>query len=264
MAAMSSIVEQLAREWRQAGISEGDTLLLHSDIKRTLRRVLKQRIPISPQLVLESFLAAVGATGTLLLPLFNFDFARGVPFDIRTTPSQMGVLSEAGRRHPAAVRTGHPIYSFAAIGTQAPRFAGVDNRTGCGADSPFAMLRALHGKIAALDLAENHSMTFYHHVEEMHRAPYREFKSFTAEYRGEDGQVREKTYELFVRKTGVLTDASATCELAWATGLYRGDRPGEGTGLRVIGAQPLYDLIADIIQSGRARGMLYRMADDLA
>ncbi len=258
---MSATVAALASAWRAAGVAEGDTLLLHSDIKRTLRRTLKQRIEINPQLVLESFLAAVGARGTLLLPLFNFDFAQGVPFDIRTTPSQMGVLSEAGRRHPAAVRTGHPIYSFAAIGYQASRFAGVDNRTGCGRDSPFAMLRELNGKIAALDLAENHSMTFYHHVEQMHAVPYREFKSFTADYRGDDGQARQKTYALFVRKAGVVTDASATGELAWATGLYRGNRPGEGTGLRVIGAQPLYDLIADIIQSGRARGMLYRTTD---
>lgn len=258
---MSAVVAELASAWRAAGVAEGDTLLLHSDIKRTLRRILKQRIAITPQLVLESFLAAVGASGTLLLPLFNFDFAQGVPFDIRTTPSQMGVLSELGRRHAAAVRTGHPIYSFAAIGHQASRFAGVDNYSGCGADSPFAMLRELNGKIAVLDLPENHSMTFYHHVEQMHQVPYREFKSFTADYRGGDGLVRPKTYELFVRKAGVLTEASATAELAWATGLYTGDRPGTGAGLRVVRATQLYGLIADIIQSGRALGMLYRMAD---
>lgn len=58
-------------------------------------------------------------SGTLLFPSFNFEFTESVPFDIKTTPSHMGALTEAARMHSQAIRTGHPIYSFAAIGAAA-------------------------------------------------------------------------------------------------------------------------------------------------
>ena len=109
----------------------------------------------------QSFLDAVGSEGTVLFPLFNFGFSNGEPFDIRNTPSKMGKLTEAARLRPDAVRTGHPISSFAVIGAQADRFKGVNNRSGYGEDSPFAILRQMNGKIASLDLDDQNSMTFY-------------------------------------------------------------------------------------------------------
>ncbi|MFM6203869.1 AAC(3) family N-acetyltransferase, partial [Planktothrix sp.] len=107
---------ELAYKWQQAGISQGDTVLIHSSLKRTLKNLMKQEQKISPEVILDSFLEAVGLSGTLLLPLFNFDFTKGIAFDYRNTPSQMGVLTEVARIHPNAIRTGHPIYSFAIIG----------------------------------------------------------------------------------------------------------------------------------------------------
>ena len=88
---------------------------------------MKQHIEINPQIILESFLSAIGPSGTLLLPLFNFDFTKGVSFDIRNTLSKMGALTEAGRLHPLALSTGHPIHSFTVIGHFSKRFKGIDN-----------------------------------------------------------------------------------------------------------------------------------------
>ena len=181
------VLDQLVSEWHAAGIQPGDTVLIHTSLKRTFTRYAEQGHTLTPQIVLDSFRQALGPEGTLLLPLFNFDFTKGVPFDMRTTPSQMGALTEAGRLTPGAVRTGHPIYSFAVLGRQAELFRGVNNFSGYGADSPFAMLRQLDAKIAALNLYDQNSMTFYHHVEEMHNAPYRFHKRFTAPYTGFDG-----------------------------------------------------------------------------
>src|SRR5688572_29171159 len=147
-------IESLAEQWRSSGVEPGDTLLLHSNITRTVRTCRRNGWPATAHDILDSFLVALGPRGTLLLPLFNFDFTKGVPFDIRNTPSQMGALTEAGRLHPGAVRTGHPVYSFAAIGAQARRFQNVDNVSAFGEDSPFTMLRELDGKVAALDLTE--------------------------------------------------------------------------------------------------------------
>jgi len=256
--------ESLANEWLKAGVQDGDVLLVHSSIKRTLSRYMKQRIKISPQDILESFLRAVGSSGTLLLPLFNFDFTKGVPFDICSTPSQMGALTEAGRLHPSAVRTGHPIYSFCTIGHKAEKFRSVDNFSGYGNDSPFALIREINGKIAVLDLPDQNSMTFYHHVEEMHEVTYRYHKTFTGEYTDASGSTVSKTYGLFVRniEQGVLTHVNPAGELMWQNGLYSGCRPNERCGLRTVSAQKMYDFVSDIIVAGKAKNILYRIEGD--
>lgn len=250
-----------SHEWKEAGVEEGDVLLLHSSIKRTFRRYFKKGKRLTPQDILDSFLEAIGPSGTLLLPLFNFDFTKGVPFDLQNTPSQMGALTEAARVYPSAVRTGHPIYSFAAIGFAAEKFRGIDNFSGYGSGSPFTVLREMNGKIAALDLPDQNSMTFYHHVEEMHEVDYRYHKTFTADYTDESGSTELKTYGLFVRnmEKGVLTYVDPAGELMWEKGLYSGHRPNEGCGLRTISANQMYDFASNIIKSGKAKNVLYRI-----
>jgi len=252
----------LVAAWNAAGVERGDVVLLHASAKRTL---LKLRCA-DPRILLDTFLDALGPSGTLLLPLFNFDFTYGAPFDIRVTPSQMGALTEAGRLHPRAVRTGQPIYSFAAIGARARDFAEVNNRSGYGPDSPFALLRAMNGKIAVLDLDDQNSMTFYHHVEEMAGVPYRFFKAFTGAYTDAEGLRSVETYRLFVRDLaeGVRTDVNRCGALLWQAGLYRGEQPRIGAGLRTIEARALFDFTTDIIDSGRAEGLLYSIAREPA
>ena len=254
------IVERLATDWRNAGVEAGDVLLLHSSISRTLRRMRELgSADSSPDLILDSFLAAVGDEGTLLLPLFNFDFTKGVPFDIRSTPSQIGALTEVGRLRSGAVRSGHPIYSFATLGRRAEDFRGLTNVSGYGADSPFGELHRLGGKIAILDLPDQNSQTFYHYVEESLDVPYRYRKSFTAPYTGENGLTGPRTFELFVRdiENGVMTHVDPMGELLWERGLYRGDRPKQGAGLRTISAPAMYEMTAEIVAGGRAKGLLY-------
>jgi aminoglycoside 3-N-acetyltransferase len=252
-------IEALAEQWRSSGVERGETLLLHSNITRMLRTCRRNGWRATATDILDSFLAALGADGTLLVPLFNFDFTKGVPFDIRHTPSQMGALTEAARLRSDAVRTGHPVYSFAALGAEAQRFAKVDNASAYGTDSPFAILRELDGKVAALDLEDFDSMTIYHHVEELKQVPYRYFKDFSGEYTDAEGRTSVRGYRIFVRdiEHGVVTNVNPAGELLWAAGLYRGFRPGVETGLRTIKANEMFDFVAGIIDQGRALDTLY-------
>lgn len=260
----AQIVNSLAMDWRSVGIRQGDIVLVHSSLRRTVRRCVQGGTPAAVSDILASFQEAVGDAGTLLFPLFNFEFTEGVAFDIRSTPSQMGVLTETARQLDGAVRTGHPIYSFAVIGARAGEFAGVDNFSGYGADSPFAKLRALGGRIAILDLPDQHSMTFYHHVEEMKDVPYRFHKTFAGEYTDSSGVTSRREYGLFVRdlEKGVRTDVDPMGELLWEQTLYSGDRPGEGTGLRVIDADRLFASVERVIADGNAEGLLYSIEHD--
>lgn len=254
-------MKDLVQEWRDSGVQEGDTLLVHSSIKRTFKRYLESGVRLSPEDIIDSFIAAVGKSGTVLFPLFNFDFTKSGIFDINNTPSHMGALTEAARKYPKAVRTGHPIYSFAVIGAQSDSFEKVNNFSGYGADSPFAILLEMGGKIAVLDLPDQDSMTFYHHVEEMHEVDYRHHKVFSGSYTNSSGTTENRDYGLFVRniEEGVLTHVNPAGELMWDKGLYSGSRPNEGSGLRVVAAKDVYDFTSNIIKCNKAKNTLYRL-----
>jgi aminoglycoside 3-N-acetyltransferase len=256
------IFEELVESWLSSGIEEGDMVLLHSSTKRLFRRFIQKKQRPDPEIILQSFLEAVGKKGTLLLPLFNFDFAKGIPFDISSTPSRMGTLTEIARKRPGVVRTGHPIYSFAVLGAEAERFVGLENFSGYGDDSPFAVLHQNQGKIAILDLSDQDSVTFYHYVEEHENVPYRHHKVFEVPYTDASGVQSLREFGLFVRNLdeGVKTHVNPMGERLWSAGLYQGSRPGEENGLRTISASSLFAATTEVIRGGKAEGLLYRLA----
>lgn len=185
--------------------------------------------------------------GTVLFPCFNFGFAHGEPFNLGETPSKMGTLSEIARKREDVVLTGHPMYSFAVIGDEKHLFENIDNYSGYGADSPFAYLKSFDGEIMVVNLDDQHSMTFYHHVEEMNEIPYRFHKKFSGLYNG-----KQKEYGLFVRKQGIKTSVNRMGEFLKKQGLYkiRGN-------IRTIKAVDIYDATEHIIKSGQAKEYLY-------
>ncbi len=266
---MSDPHEALTEAWRAAGIAEGDTVLLHSSAKRMLRLVMKAkagaRVPALLS-ILTSLSQALGKGGVAILPTFNFGFAKGQPFDIRTTPSEMGILTEFAREFAllhfkVPARSAHPIYSFVAMGAKrGEEINAACNFSGYGGDSPFSLLHRWRGKVAVLDLPDQDAMTFYHYVEECQQVPWRYHKRFTGPYTGWDGSTSERTFGLFVRDTdaGVVTDVSGMEAHLWERGLYRGERQGQGWGIRTIEATTLFDATAAVIKAGRAEGMLYR------
>ncbi len=256
----SNISNFLAEKWVESGVVEGDVLLVHSSIKNLLL-ILKREFGqlATPLDVYNSLRTAIGTSGTLVLPLFNFDFPKNKFFDINNTPSQMGALTEIGRLDPQSVRTGHPIYSFSVIGAKSNEFMNIDNISGYGPDSPFAKIKELGGKIAIIGLSDQHSMTSYHFVEEQNNVGYRYFKDFTGNYIDKNGLESEKTYKLYVRdlEKGVLTDVNRMMEHLWGLNLYKGEKYNEGYGMRVIDFNDFYNATEKVIQNGLAIDYLY-------
>ena len=92
----------LVDEFRALGMAAGDTIFVHSAYS-TLSRA-PGGVEGGPQTVIDAILEVVGPAGTLIMPTFNYDFLRGTPWDVRTTPSQMGALTELVRTDPRAKR----------------------------------------------------------------------------------------------------------------------------------------------------------------
>lgn len=257
---MIRTLDILADSWLGSGLEKGDTVLVHSSLSRFIRDFRASGTDIAPSEVLESLMAAVGESGTLIFPTYNFEFTKGKVFDIRNSMSETGALTECARLDRRFVRTGHPLFSFAVAGRHRDKFERLYNYSAFGTDSPFARLMQLGGKIAAIDVAGEFCMTFYHYVEEMENAPNRYHKVFKGPYVDYDGKEEIREFSLFARnlEMRVETDVKPMEEYLWSRGLYKGDRPGEGTRMHVIDAMTVYREAARVIREGRSEGMLYK------
>lgn len=258
------ITEKLSESWNNTGVNKGDTLLLHSSLSGFMRRYKLKNIHLTPDIILESFLKAIGEKGTLLLPTFNFEFTKGRTFDVRYSVSENGILTETARKRIDSVRTAHPLFSFAVLGHQREKFASLENYTAFGKDSPFELLYQLDGKIAALDIAGENCMTFYHYAEEKENAPNRYHKKFKGLYIDINGNESIREFDLYARKLDmrVETDVKPMEEYLWSKGYYTGNRPGEGNCLHVIKARKVYEEAAALIKEGRSLNMLYKIGNE--
>jgi len=231
--------EKLVEGFRKLGVAEGDTLLVHSSYKSL------GAVDGGPQIVVNALEAVLGEEGTLVMPAFNFDFNKGMPWDVRSTPSKMGVLTELVRNDPRSKRVFHPIYSFAILGKHAEMMGNLSYRSSYGADSVFAYLRKLDAKIIVIGLSYTNSMTFFHHIEEMEGVDYRYLKDFTGEVTDWNGTTRTETFQMLVRdlEKGVITEVNPMGELMEKAGIIKVGRIGEAD-VKLMKANDVYEFTA--------------------
>ncbi len=234
---------ELAGAFRGFGVESGDTVLVHSSYK-SLGSVIG-----GPSAVVDALAHALGPEGTLIMPTFNFGFCEGEPFDARNTPSHMGVLTELVRNDPSSKRIEHPIYSFAVLGAKADEAASISDPSSYGADSLFGHLCRWDGKIMIIGLSYNDSMTFFHHVEELHGVDYRYLKSFSGKVTNVSGESFERTVTMYVRDLdrGVVTAVDAMGELLANKGTIKSTRVGEAT-VRLMNAQETFEATVEAMQ----------------
>jgi aminoglycoside 3-N-acetyltransferase len=232
-------LENLVNEFEALGLSARDTLLVHSSYKSL------GGVEGGPQTVIDALLAVLGEDGTLIMPTFNFDFCKGQPWDIRTTPSHMGAITNMVREHPDAKRVFHPIYSFAILGKYADYLTKECYKSSYGRDSVFGKLRELDGKIMVIGLRYTDSMTFFHHIEEMEGVDYRFMKAFTGLVTDHEGNTREDTFTMLVRDIdkGVVTEVDPMGDLMEEAGVITVGKIGEAK-VSLMKANDVYEFTA--------------------
>ncbi len=176
---------------RQVGVKPGSTLLVHSFLGAF------GKIEGGMETVLSALKEAVGP-GTLLFPTYNYDFCHGATYNHEETPSQVGQLTEFVRKREEALRTFHPVYSHAVIGSKKSYYSQNLSTMGFGKGSVFDKLHRDPDAFLLFFGVDWNSGTVIHHVEESLNVPYRFVKKFPGKVTYQ-GKTRDYTAEIFSR-----------------------------------------------------------------
>jgi aminoglycoside 3-N-acetyltransferase len=141
------------------GLRAGDRVVVHSSLRA---------VAMGADELIDELLAAVGPEGLVVMPTFTYDNETFTP----ETPGRTGALTEVFRRRPGAVRSDHPTYSVAAIGSNAAELLVGHARAGAtGVESPLGRLAAAGGLVLLLGVGHTANTTA--HVGEFQaEAPY--------------------------------------------------------------------------------------------
>jgi aminoglycoside 3-N-acetyltransferase len=166
------------------GLATGDVAIVHTSLSAL------GWVAGGAQAVVEALLAAVGPTGTIVMPTHSglsdpaswrhppvpetwiATIRAEMPaFDRHLTPTRMmGQVVEVFRHHPATLRSGHPTLSFAANGPAAERIVAEHPLApALGETSPLARLYELDAKVVLLGVGHGNDTSL--HLAE-HRATY--------------------------------------------------------------------------------------------
>ena len=180
-------------------INRGDNIFVTSDVKQLLYSLVSEGDDTDLNILIDGIIDIIGEEGTLVFPTFNWDFCKGVPFDIKKTPCKTGSLGKIALKRDDFRRTKHPLYSFAVWGKGQDEMCSISNKSSFGSDSPFTYMTEHEFKNLFIDKDLGHSFVYVHYCEEQTGITYRYLKDFTADYIDEDGTVSKKTYSMNVR-----------------------------------------------------------------
>ncbi len=177
----------------QIGIKTGDVVMLHSSLSKL------GYVDGGASTLISALMKTVESEGTLLMPSFpaigfNYDHLKKDPlFDVRNTPSKMGIVTEVFRTMPGVVRSLHPTDPVCAWGNDAAYFVKdhFGQLTPYNAQSPFMRLIERRGKILLIGV-KLESVTNFHTPEDAilnFKYPVYHEKVLTVRLKDENGKV---------------------------------------------------------------------------
>jgi aminoglycoside 3-N-acetyltransferase len=150
-----------------------EILMVHSSVNH-----MKPMYTDSPLELVRMLMSYCGPSRTLVMPAFYFGdpaiggayatFKQRPRFDVRKTPSQMGLATELFRRMPGVVPSRNPVYRMSALGPLAAALAEGHERAAspCGPGTPFEFM-AKHDTCIIGIGKPIQIMTQVHHAEEV-------------------------------------------------------------------------------------------------
>jgi aminoglycoside 3-N-acetyltransferase len=158
----------LLQALRRLGVRDGDSLMLHSGF------VAHHGFRGSIDALTQTFIEAVGPRGHLLMVSLPYrssslQYLQSLKqFDVRRTPSMMGLVSEFFRRRADVLRSLHPTHPMLVRGPEADWYiAGHEHCIyPCGPGTPFEKFAERDGIVVFFNVPFA-TFTFFHHLEHL-------------------------------------------------------------------------------------------------
>ncbi len=185
---------QMTEQLISVGINEGDVVMLHSSLSKI------GYVEDGAHTIINAFISILKKSGTLVMPAFpamgfNYDYLKTNPvFNVNTTPSKMGIITEEFRKMQNIKRSLHPTDSVCAFGLKANEVTSThfNQVTPYNQNSPFYKLVELKAKIILLGVDLN-SLTNFHTLEDAvtnFKFPVYHQQAFTAQLIDETGVLK--------------------------------------------------------------------------
>jgi len=149
------------------GVKKGSVVFIHSSTGN-------MNLGFPAYKMLSIILEVIGEEGTALFPCHQlttkstYALQNNIPFDVKKTPSDVGLLPELVRFHKKAVRSLHPTNSVVAIGKYADELTREHHLDiyPCGIHSPYYKITEYDGIILGLGVSID-VLTFVHTIEDI-------------------------------------------------------------------------------------------------
>jgi aminoglycoside 3-N-acetyltransferase len=244
----------LSRALRTLGVRSGDSVMLHSAFEE------HHGFRGTVETLIDAFIDAVGADGNLLMVSLPYrssalEYLTNLKqFDVRKTPSAMGLVSEFFRRRRGVLRSVHPTHPVLAWGPRASWFVeGHETCTSpCGPGTPFAKLREAGGKVAFFNVPFAY-FTFFHHLEHVVQPhlPFRLYHDppFDVQVVDRDGKRISVRTLAFSRETLRRRRFEVLEAWLWKQGVIRKGRVGASS-LLLVELDQVMQAVEDMTRQG--------------
>lgn len=193
--------DDVRKALRDVDAADCKVLFLHTELNFGVKNPeikRKELCDILFQLIMEL------GVETVVFPTFTFSYGNKEDFDVRTTPTKMGMFNEYVRKLPEAKRSVDPMMSVVVFGKE----KGLLNITGeksLGEGSIFDNLHKAEG-VRFLFFGTSLGMcgTHMHYVEEKLRVPYRYDMDFYGHVTDYDGNTKDDHRILYVKYRDIL------------------------------------------------------------
>lgn len=158
--------ENLADVYSNLGVKKDDVVFLHINplpfglVANTKEDFVK--------FFIDPLREVLGSGGTFAVLTYTYSYGlEGKPYIHEESPSEAGILTEAVRQLPGALRSLHPLISITALGSKAEYITQNVTRDAFGWGSPFSRLHELKAKCLYVGMTCGVSCSFLHYVEQM-------------------------------------------------------------------------------------------------
>jgi aminoglycoside 3-N-acetyltransferase len=158
--------QEFAGTFRRLGLARGALVCVHASLSRF------GYVEGGAGAVIEALEETVGPEGCIMMPSFptagsmaNY-IEQGEPFDVRHSPSRVGLVTEVFRTRPGVLRSLHPTNAVTAWGRGAAALlqGHEESRTPYGCNTPYGRLAEQDN--AFILMLETHVHSFLHHLQE--------------------------------------------------------------------------------------------------